>query len=34
MTGNTFAKMMEWISSFIADIVALFKKLGEVFSVA
>lgn len=33
MSGDTFAKMMEWISGFIAKIVDLFKKLGEMLSI-
>lgn len=33
MSGDTFAKMMDWISAFIAKMVDLFKQLGEIFSV-
>ncbi len=33
MTGGTFAAMMEWISDFVAKIVALFKELAEMLSI-
>ena len=33
MSGDTFAKMMDWISAFVAKMVNLFKQLGEIFSV-
>jgi hypothetical protein len=33
MASDTFAKMMDWISAFVAKIVDLFKQLGEIFSV-
>lgn len=29
MSANTFTKMMEWISGFIAKIVQMFKDLYE-----
>lgn len=32
MSGDTFAKMLEWISGFMADIKALFEKLMETLS--
>jgi hypothetical protein len=32
MSGDVFAKMMNWISDFIAKVVDMFKKLGEMLS--
>lgn len=32
MSGEVFAKMLKWISDFIAKLVAMFKNLGEMFS--
>ena len=32
MAADVFAKMMNWISAFVAKIVDLFKQLGEILS--
>lgn len=34
MSGDVFAKMLKWISDFIAKLVAMFKNLGDIFSEA
>ncbi len=33
MSGDVFAKMMNWISDFVAKIVDLFKQLAEMLSI-
>jgi hypothetical protein len=32
MSGDVFAKMMNWVAAFVAKIVDLFKQLGEILS--
>lgn len=32
MSGDTFAKMMDWIAKFLADVKALFANLMETLS--